>query len=82
MDSAVKAVGGKVSDRDALIKALAKAQFPSVRGNFRYANNHYPVQNFYLRTIGKDAEGRVTNKTIKTVLENYGDAFSAQCGMK
>lgn len=82
MDSAVKAVGGKVADRDALIKALAKAQFPSVRGNFRYANNHYPVQNFYLRTIGKDAEGRVTNKTIKTVLENYGDAFSAQCGMK
>ena len=50
--------------------------------SFRYANNHYPVQNFYLRTIGKNAEGRVTNKTIKTVLENYGDAFSAQCPLK
>ena len=82
MDAAVKATGGKVSDKDALIKALAKAQYPSVRGNFRYANNHYPVQNFYLRTVGKNAEGRITNKTIRTVLENYGDAYSAQCGLK
>ncbi len=82
MDAAVKAAGGKVSDKDALIKALAKAQYPSVRGNFRYANNHYPVQNFYLRTVGKNAEGRVTNKTIRTVLENYGDAYSAQCPLK
>ena len=82
MDAAVKAVGGNVADREALSKALAKAQYASVRGSFRYANNHYPVQNFYLRTIGKNAEGRVTNKTIKTVLENYGDAFSAQCPLK
>ena len=46
MDAAVKATGGKVSDKEALTKAIAKAQFPSVRGNFRYANNHFPVQNF------------------------------------
>ena len=82
MDAAVKATGGKVSDKEALTKAIAKAQFSSVRGNFRYANNHFPVQNFYLRSIGKNAEGRVTNKTIRTVLENYGDAYSAQCGLK
>ena len=73
---------GKVSDKEALTKAIAKAQFPSVRGNFRYANNHFPVQNFYLRSIGKNAEGRVTNKTIRTVLENYGDAYAAQCKLK
>ena len=82
MDAAVKATGGKVSDKEALTKAIAKAQFPSVRGNFRYANNHFPVQNFYLRSIGKNAEGRVTNKTIRTVLENYGDAYAAQCKLK
>ncbi len=82
MDAAVKATGGKVNDKEALTKAIAKAQFPSVRGNFRYANNHFPVQNFYLRSIGKNAEGRVTNKTIRTVLENYGDAYAAQCKLK
>ena len=82
MDAAVKATGGKVSDKEALTKAIAKAQFPSVRGNFRYANNHFPVQNFYLRSIGKNAEGRVTNKTIRTALENYGDAYAAQCKLK
>ena len=53
-----------------------------MRGNFRYANNHFPVQIFYLRSIGKNAEGRVTNKTIRTVLENYGDAYAAQCKLK
>ncbi|SDO14822.1 branched-chain amino acid transport system substrate-binding protein [Rhodoferax sp. OV413] len=82
MDAAVKAVGGNVADREALTKALAKAQYASVRGNFKYANNHYPVENFYLRTIGKNAEGRVTNKTIKTLLENYGDSYAAQCPLK
>ena len=40
------------------------------------------MQNCYLGTIGKNAEGRVTNKTIRTVLENYGDAYAAQCKLK
>ncbi len=82
MDAAVKAVGGNVANRDPLVKELAKAQFPSVRGSFRYANNHYPIQNFYLRTIGKNNEGRVTNKTIKTLLQNYGDSYASQCPLK
>lgn len=82
MDAAVKAVGGNVADRVALSKALAKAEFPSVRGSFRYAKNHYPVENFYLRTIGKNGEGRITNRTIKTLLESYGDSYAAQCPLK
>jgi len=53
-----------------------------VRGDFRFNVNHYPVQNYYLRVIGRDAQGRVTNKTMGTVFTNHADAYVAQCKMK
>jgi branched-chain amino acid transport system substrate-binding protein len=40
------------------------------------------VQNYYLRAIGKDAQGRVTNKTMGTIFTNHADAYVAQCKMK
>lgn len=79
IDAAVKAVKGKVGDRPALVTALAKADFASVRGPFKYANNHYPIENFYLRVVGKDGQGNMTNKLAGTVLTAYGDAYAAQC---
>ena len=82
MDAAVKAVAGDGGKRQGMADALKKAQFASVRGNFKYANNHYPVENFYLRVIGKDAQGRLTNKTMGTVLTAYGDAYSDKCPLK
>ena len=63
------------------VAALEKADFASVRGPFKYANNQYPIENFYLRMVGKDAQGRVSNKLAGTVLTAYGDAYAAQCQM-
>jgi branched-chain amino acid transport system substrate-binding protein len=40
------------------------------------------VQNYYLRVIGKDAQGRITNKTMGTVFTNHADAYAPQCKMK
>lgn len=82
MDAATRAVNGNVADRPALVAALAKAQFASVRGPFVYANNHYPIENFYLRVIEKDAQGRITNKLVSTVLSAYGDSYAADCPLK
>ena len=82
IDAAVKAVNGNVADRAAVVAALAKAQFPSVRGTFTYANNHYPVENFYLRVVAKDAQGNISNKLVSTVLTAYGDSYAAQCPLK
>jgi branched-chain amino acid transport system substrate-binding protein len=82
MDAAVRSVNGNVADRPALVAALAKAQFASVRGPFVYANNHYPIENFYLRVIEKDAQGRITNKLLSTVLSAYGDNYAAECPLK
>lgn len=79
MDAAVRDVGGKVEDRAAVVKALAKPSFKSVRGEFSYGPNHYPVQNYYLRVVDKDAAGKLTNKLVATVMEKHQDAYVGEC---
>ena len=82
MDAAVKQSGGNAQNREAMVAALKKANYASTRGSFKYANNHYPIENFYLRVVGKDAQGKVTNKTVSTLLTNYGDTYSDKCALK
>ena len=82
IDGAVRDVKGKLDDKDAVRKALEAKRFKSVRGDFKFNTNHYPVQDYYLRVIGRDDKGRVTNKTMGTVFSNHADAYVAQCKMK
>ena len=79
--SAVEATGGNLKDKGALRKALKAADFDSVRGRYTYGNNHMPIQNFYLREVVEDSEGRWTTKIVKTVLENHQDPYASQCKM-
>src|ERR1051325_2436082 len=82
IDSALKATKGEVSDKEALRKAMEKADFKSVRGAFKYGNNHVPIQNFYLQDAVKDADGKVVLKTVETIVENDQDRFHDKCPMK
>ncbi|MBK9446974.1 MAG: ABC transporter substrate-binding protein [Betaproteobacteria bacterium] len=82
IDAAVRDVKGKLDDKEALRKALEAKRFKSVRGDFKFNNNHYPVQNYVLRVISKDVQGRVTNKTMSTIFSNHADAYANQCKMK
>jgi branched-chain amino acid transport system substrate-binding protein len=82
IDAAVREVKGKVDDGDALRRALKAAKFQSTRGAFKFNRNHYPIQNYYLRVIGRDSQGRIVNKTIGTVLKDHGDAYVQDCPMK
>ena len=79
--SAVEAVGGDLSDQDAVRAALKAADFDSVRGRYTYGNNHMPIQNFYLREVVEDSEGRWTTKIVKTVYENHQDPHASKCKM-
>jgi len=81
IDSAVRAVKGKVEDREAFRAALRKADFPSVRGTFRFNANHHPVQDYYLRRIEKDDKGRLTNRVVGTIFKDHTDAFAPKCKM-
>jgi branched-chain amino acid transport system substrate-binding protein len=80
--SAVEAVKGDMSKKDEFRAALKKADFKSVRGNFKFGNNHFPIQNFYLQETVKDAQGRLTLKTVSTVLTDHQDSHAAKCPMK
>jgi len=62
--------------------ALRAADFKSVRGDFKFGRNQFPVQNYYLQVVGKGADGRIAHKTLGTVLTNRGDAYVDQCKMK
>jgi branched-chain amino acid transport system substrate-binding protein len=80
--SAVAGTKGNLSDKAAVQKAMEKADFKSVRGNFKYGNNHFPIQNFYLQEAVKDQEGNYALKTVATIVENDQDRFHDKCPMK
>jgi len=82
MDAAVREVGGKVEDKAVLRKALETVKFESVRGPWSFGANHFPVQDYYLREVVKDDQGRITNKLVGKVFENYVDAWAGECKMK
>jgi branched-chain amino acid transport system substrate-binding protein len=82
IDAAVRDVKGKLEDKDALRKALKAAKFASTRGAFKFNRNHYPIQNYYLRVVGKDGQGRIVNKTMGTIFKDHGDAYVQDCAMK
>lgn len=81
IDAAVRDSKGKLSDKAAVRKALQAAKFESVRGPFKFNKNQFPVQDYYLRVITKDPKGRVTNRTMGTVLKNHADAYAGNCKM-
>jgi branched-chain amino acid transport system substrate-binding protein len=81
MDAAVRDVKGKLEDKTALRKAIAAAKFDSVRGAFKFNSNGYPIQDYYLRVITKDAQGRITNRTLSTVFKDHADAYVGECKM-
>lgn len=81
MDAAVRDVKGQLDNKEAVRKALKAARFESVRGAFRFNTNQYPVQDYYLRVITKNAQGRITNRTVGTVFKNHADAYVQDCKM-
>jgi branched-chain amino acid transport system substrate-binding protein len=82
INSAVVAVKGDLSQKDAMKAEMEKANFESVRGSFRYGNNHVPIQNFYLIDVVKDPGGELSLKTVATIIENGQDRFHDKCPMK
>src|SRR5437868_1706939 len=80
LDSVVKAVHGDLSKKDEMRRAAEKADFKSVRGNFKFGPNHIPIQNFYLQEAVKDGD-EYRLKTVATIVENDQDKHSEKCKM-
>jgi len=82
LDSAVRAVGGRIADKTALRAALKRADFTSVRGKFRYNNNHFPIEDWYLVEAAKRDDGRYMMKLVRRLEADHEDAYHAECKLK
>jgi branched-chain amino acid transport system substrate-binding protein len=82
LDSAIRKVGGKVDNKKAFHAALKAADFKSVRGNFKFGANQFPVQDMFMFDVAKDAKGRVSLRTVSKPLTNHQDSYVSQCNMK
>lgn len=81
IDSAVKASGGDLTKKDAMRDAMRKTNYASVRGPYKYGNNHFPIQSFYLQEAVKEGDG-FTLKTVSVALKDHQDRYAANCNMK
>jgi len=82
IDSAVRAAGGDLKKMDTMRAAFRKADYGSVRGKYVYGNNHFPIQDFYLRKVIADADGKWTTKIEQKVYTNHQDVYASKCKMK
>jgi len=80
LDSVVTAVKGDLTKKDEMRRAAEKANFKSVRGNFKFGPNHIPIQNFYLQEAVKDGD-EFRMKTVATIVENDQDKHYQKCKM-
>jgi branched-chain amino acid transport system substrate-binding protein len=82
LDSALAKVKGNVSDKKAFEAALKAGTAKSVRGTLTFNNNHFPINDWYVFEVAKDAKDRVSLKTVATPLKNHKDAYYTQCTLQ
>jgi branched-chain amino acid transport system substrate-binding protein len=82
IDSAVKAVRGNVKDTKAMVQALRKADYDSIRGRYQFNVNHHPIQAFYLLKAVKGGQDGAEMKIEKKVFDNHKDSYYQECKMK
>jgi len=81
LNSAIAAVGGKYTDTTALLAALRKADFQSVRGAFKFNVNQFPIEDFYLLEVIKSPEGTPVQVMRETIFRGHKDAYAHECHM-
>jgi len=84
IDAAVRSVKGKIEDVNAFHSALkaAPSRVKTPRGDWTMAHNGTPIQDYYLRVVAKDNQGRIVNKKIGTVMSKHVDFWAKDCKMK
>jgi branched-chain amino acid transport system substrate-binding protein len=82
LDSAIRKVKGNLANKEGLRAAIKAADFKSVRGEFRFGANQFPVQDYYLQVVGKTVDGKIAHKTMGKILTARGDAYVQDCKMK
>ena len=84
IDQAVRDAKGKVEDEKAFHAALMRApeRAKTPRGKWKEAANGTPIQDYYVRALVKDRQGRIVNRKIATILHDHKDYWAKDCPMK
>jgi branched-chain amino acid transport system substrate-binding protein len=82
IDSAVRANKGSLKDRKAVIAAMRKADFQSIRGPFKFNVNHHPIQDFFLLQAVKGGKDGAHMEIKRKVFDDYKDSYYQDCKMK
>jgi branched-chain amino acid transport system substrate-binding protein len=81
IDSAVRANKGSLKDTKAVVMAMRKANYDSIRGKFEWNVNQIPIQDFYLIRAVKGGPDGVEMKIQRKVFEKHKDAYYQDCKM-
>ena len=79
IDAAVKAVNGKIEDKEAFRKALESVSLQAPRGPFKFSVDHSPMQNIYLRKVIKNDKAELVNRTQKLIVAAQAVRGADEC---
>ncbi len=82
IDAGIKAAGGDVNNKKAMIEGMAKVTSLPSRGKFSYNVNHMPIQAYYKRRVVADADGNPKIETTGPVFTEHKDAYYKKCPAK
>lgn len=81
LDAAIREAKGQIADKESMLKALRTAKWESTRGPFRFNRNHFPIQDYYLRRVVRQADGTLVNRLVGRILRQHQDAYVQNCRM-
>jgi len=79
IDAALKANGNKYGSAKDFARAMHTPTFRSIRGDFKFNTNNFPIQSHYLLKVEKDAQGRLVNVVTAKINDAYADAYVGEC---
>jgi branched-chain amino acid transport system substrate-binding protein len=82
IDGSLKLTKGDTKNKDALRDAMEKANFTSLRGDFKFNTNHYPIQDFYMTQVAKRPDGKFQTEILKKIFDDFADTYAKECPMK
>jgi branched-chain amino acid transport system substrate-binding protein len=81
IDSAVRMNKGSLKDTKAVVAAMRKHNYDSIRGKFEWNVNQHPIQDFYLIRAVKGGPDGVEMRIQRKVFEKHKDAYYKDCKM-
>lgn len=82
LDAAMRTVKGNATDRKALTAAIKSAQFKSLRGNFKFGRNNFPIQDYHIFQLTAGSGKPEFKLLAADVLKQHTDAYSELCKLK